>query len=121
MISGVLVRRARRTGAAVMGIVAVAAIVLAPREARAESTEADSTTDVACASVTQAVPTTWYFPSTPPLGLVWLQHGFVEGKKFPFPGRGNATARLRYPGARRPIMRASPGGCCCWFCARPSM
>ena len=81
MISGALVRRARRTGAAVMGIVAVAAIVLAPREARAESTEADSTTDVACASVTQAVPTTWYFPSTPPLGLVWLQHGFVEGKK----------------------------------------
>ena len=64
-----------------MGIVAAATIVLAPREARAEATEADSTTDVACASTTRAVPTTWYFPSTPPLGLVWLQHGFVEGKK----------------------------------------
>ena len=64
-----------------LGIVAVAAIVLAPRQARAESTEADSTTEVACASETRTVPTTWYFPSTPPLGLVWLQHGFVEGKK----------------------------------------
>ncbi|UXA08569.1 hypothetical protein KXD96_11110 [Mycobacterium sp. SMC-2] len=80
MISA-LVRRARRTGAAVMGIVAVAAVVLAPPQARAESTEGDSTTDVACASETQSVPTTWYFPNTPPLGLVWLQHGFVEGKK----------------------------------------
>ena len=63
-----------------MGIVTVAAIVLAPREARAESTEADTTTAVACASLTQAVPTAWYFPSAAPLGLVWLQHGFVEGK-----------------------------------------
>ncbi|MGD1173447.1 hypothetical protein [Mycobacterium seoulense] len=81
MMSGALVGRARRGSAVLMGVVAVAAIVLAPRQARAESTEADSTTDVACASATQAVPTTWYLPSTPPLGLVWLQHGFVEGKK----------------------------------------
>lgn len=81
MTLGATVRRARRAGAAVMGIIAVAVIVLAPRTARAESMEADSTIDVACANVTRAVPTTWYFPSTPPLGLVWLQHGFVEGKK----------------------------------------
>ncbi|OBG64355.1 hypothetical protein A9X03_14110 [Mycobacterium sp. E1715] len=73
--------RARRTSATVIGIVALAAIAFAPCPARAEATEADSTTDVTCASATQAVPTTWYFPSTPPLGLVWLQHGFVEGKK----------------------------------------
>ncbi|WP_322859905.1 hypothetical protein U8D42_14480 [Mycobacterium europaeum] len=81
MISGALARHARRTGAVVMGVVAVAAMVLAPRYARAESTEADSATDIACASTTQAAPTTWYLPSTPPTGLVWLQHGFVEGKK----------------------------------------
>ena len=66
---------------AVLGIFAAVAIMLAPRQAQAESTEADSTTDVACANTTRAVPTTWYFPSTPPVGLVWLQHGFVEGKK----------------------------------------
>lgn len=65
-----------------MGVVAVAAMVLAPRQARADSTAmADSTTDVACASETRAIPTTWYFPGAAPLGLVWLQHGFVEGKK----------------------------------------
>ncbi|KKC05300.1 hypothetical protein [Mycobacterium nebraskense] len=81
MISGALIRHAGRTSAAVIGIFALAAMVLAARPARAEATEADSTTDVACASATQAVPTTWYFPSTPPRGLVWLQHGFVEGKK----------------------------------------
>lgn len=81
MTPGVLVRRAGRAIVAVMGIVAVTATVASPRQARAESTMADSTTDVACADETRAVPTTWYFPSTPPLGLVWLQHGFVEGKK----------------------------------------
>ncbi|OBF55517.1 hypothetical protein A5756_12590 [Mycobacterium sp. 852002-53434_SCH5985345] len=81
MISGALVRRARRTSAAAMCVAAVAAVLLGPRQAGAESTEADSTTDVACATETRAVPTTWYFPSTPPVGLVWLQHGFVEGAK----------------------------------------
>mgnify|MGYP005810087479 CR=1 FL=1 len=81
MIRGAPVRHGRRISAAVLAIVALTAIVAAPRPARAESTEADSTTDVACANATRAVPTTWYFPSTPPLGLVWLQHGFVEGKK----------------------------------------
>lgn len=81
MTFGALSWRARPTTAIVIGIVALAAISFASRPARAESTEADSTTEVACASTTQAVPTTWYFPSTTPVGLVWLQHGFVEGKK----------------------------------------
>jgi hypothetical protein len=81
MISGAPVRRALRTGAAMIGIIAVAVLALASRQAGAESTEADSTTDVECRGVTRPVPTTWFFPSTPPLGLVWLQHGFVEGRK----------------------------------------
>ncbi|OBH12673.1 alpha/beta hydrolase [Mycobacterium sp. E1747] len=81
MNSGALTRRARRTSAIVIGVVALAVITYSGRPARAESAEADSTTEVACASTIQAIPTTWYFPSTPPLGLVWLQHGFVEGKK----------------------------------------
>lgn len=63
-----------------MSIVTVAEIVLAPRQARAESTVADTTTAVACAHFTHAVPTAWYFPSAEPSGLVWLQHGFVEDK-----------------------------------------
>lgn len=81
MICGALLRRARRSAGAVLAVVAAAALVLAPPQGRAESTEADSTTDVECRGATRAVPTTWYFPSTPPLGLVWLQHGFVEGRK----------------------------------------
>ncbi|OCB28268.1 hypothetical protein A5675_08585 [Mycobacterium malmoense] len=81
MISGAPVRLGRWTGAAMLGIIALAATVLAAPGARAESTEADSTTEVVCANATRAIPTTWYFPTTPPLGLVWLQHGFVEGKK----------------------------------------
>lgn len=64
-----------------MSIVTVAEIVLAPGQARAESTVADSTTAVACAHFTHPVPTAWYFPSATPQGLVWLQHGFVEDKQ----------------------------------------
>jgi len=44
---------------AVLGIFAAVAIMLAPRQAQAESTEADSTTDVACANTTRAVPGLW--------------------------------------------------------------
>ncbi len=63
-----------------MGIVMAAGTVFSPRQARAESTVADTTTAVACAHFTHPVPTAWYFPSAAPLGLVWLQHGFVEDK-----------------------------------------
>ncbi|MEZ0349944.1 hypothetical protein [Mycobacterium sp. pR1184] len=80
MTLGSLARRAGRHIAAVLSAAAIAAIVAVPRSARGDSIAADSTTDVACAASTRQVPTTWYVPSTPPLGLVWLQHGFVEGK-----------------------------------------
>ncbi len=64
-----------------MGIVTVAQIVLGARPARAESTVADTTTDIECGHLPYAVPTAWYLPSVTPLGLVWLQHGFVEDKQ----------------------------------------
>lgn len=64
----------------IVAVVAVVALLVGPRTARAESTEADTTTDVQCRGATRAVPTTWHFPSAPPRGLVWLQHGFVEGR-----------------------------------------
>lgn len=93
---GALARRTRRTTAIVIGIVALAPIAFGQPHARAESVEADSTTDVACASEARAVPTTWYFPSTAPLGLVWLQHGVATPAVQLLPARheGDRTASV---------------------------
>ncbi|MGB8389225.1 alpha/beta hydrolase [Mycobacterium sp.] len=64
-----------------MGIVTVVQLVLGPHQARAEYLVANTTTAVGCANLPYPVATAWYFPSAAPLGLVWLQHGFVEDKQ----------------------------------------
>ena len=45
-----------------------------------EVTKVTNSIEVACGATSEVVPVDWYFPDTPPKGLVWLQHGFVESK-----------------------------------------
>ncbi len=80
-VSAVITGVARRAAATIMGIVTVAGILVDPPQARAWSTVADATTAVTCAHFPHPVPAAWYFPPTAPLGLVWMQHGFVEDKQ----------------------------------------
>lgn len=82
-------RRSLRSGAAVVAILlAGVSVLLAVPAASAESSgtmdvaTASSTTAVRCAFRTYNLPTDWYLPSpaTPPVGLLYAQHGFAESR-----------------------------------------
>lgn len=48
--------------------------------AQAAATKVTTTTATKCWIFTYNTPTDWYFPSSQPTALVWLQHGFTESK-----------------------------------------
>jgi hypothetical protein len=63
----------------IIGAATTAVCYLSPSALPATSV-VSTTTIIRCAISTYAAPTDWYFPPSTPVGLVWMQHGFVESK-----------------------------------------
>ena len=83
-------RRSLRSGSALLAILlagvslllAAPAVSAEPGGTANDVATASSTTAVRCAFRTYNLPTDWYLPSpaTPPVGLLYAQHGFAESK-----------------------------------------
>jgi hypothetical protein len=70
----------RMVATGIIGVATTAACYLSPNAVAATSV-VSTTTAIPCANFTYRAPTDWYFPASAPVGLVWMQHGFVENKQ----------------------------------------